>query len=76
MSKQHLLFGDIVVVEGDQVGVVVKAWHDGSKSKADFTYDVYMASMNCIITYPDFEVDRYRVRHKHLDEEELRYQNG
>ena len=63
-------FGDIVVVDGDQIGVVVKCWC-GTKSN---NYDIYVRSYNTIKNYEEFEVERYMVRHKYLDEEELEYQ--
>lgn len=68
------LFGDIVVVEGLYIGVVVKSWI--SCQKKICTYEVYVRSYNCIKEYDECEIDRYRVRHKYLNEEELEYQNA
>ena len=65
-------FGDIVVVEKTLIGVVVKCWHD--EDRGTYSYDVYVRSYNGIITYPDSKIERYMVRHKELDEEELFYQ--
>lgn len=67
MSK--LLFGDIVVVDNDQIGVVVKQWGD----EVGMT-EVYVRNYNGIKEYPRSKVERYQVRHKYLDEEELEYQ--
>lgn len=66
------LFGDIVVVDVDQIGVVVKTWENNK----GFTYEVYVRSYNKINVYEEREMDRYRVRHKYLSEEELRWQNS
>jgi len=75
MSKQ-LAFGDIVVVETDQIGVIVKCWgrdnHDNPPK-----YEVYVRNYRAIKDYYEPDVDRYLVRHKELDDEEVDYQyNG
>lgn len=73
MSKKALyLFGDIVVVFGSQIGVVVKTWENTN----GFEYEVYVRSHNEILTFKENEIERYRVRHKYLDEQELEWQNG
>lgn len=71
-KRPLFLFGDIVVVDVDQIGVVVKTWENNK----GFTYEVYVRSYNKINTYEEREIDRYRVRHKYLDEEELAWQNS
>lgn len=72
MKKRALyLFGDIVVIENYLIGVVVKTWED----KYGFYYEVYVRSFNAIKEYRENEVERYRVRHKELDVEELEWQN-
>lgn len=68
-----LLFGDIVVVEGDLIGVVVKTWIE---STGKVYYEVYVRSFGLIIKYFEDDVERYQVRHKELDENELEYQNN
>ena len=60
-------FGDIVVVEDYLIGVVVKSWMDK-------THDVYVRNFNSIKTYHEKDIERYMVRHKYLNEEELEYQ--
>ena len=66
-------FGDIVVVENNLIGVVVKSWigNDGG-----YNYDVYIRNYNRILNYPQKYVERYMVRHKELNEEEIEYQNN
>lgn len=73
MSRKALyLFGDIVVVENMLIGVVVKTWED----KHGFYYEVYVRSLNAIKEYREENVERYRVRHKELDSEEVYWQNS
>lgn len=66
-------FGDIVVVDGNQIGVIVKCW---SKSAMDGerSYEVYVRNLNGIMEYRESEIERYMVRHKYLNEEEMEYQ--
>lgn len=70
--KALFLFGDIVVVENMLIGVVVKTWED----RHGFYYEVYVRSLNAIKEYREEDVDRYRVRHKELDSEEVYWQNS
>ena len=67
------LFGDIVVVEDNLIGVIVKSW-ETTLSKNRF-YEVYVRSYNCIKEYDEQDIERYKVRHKELNEEEMYYQN-
>ena len=71
-KRPLFLFGDIVVVDVDQIGVVVKTWENNK----GYTYEVYVRNYNKINTYDEREMDRYRARHKYLDEEELMWQNS
>lgn len=67
-------FGDIVVVEGNLIGVIVKSWITYSKGKKIRNYDVYVRMKNSVQNYREEEIQRYMVRHKYLNEEELEYQ--
>lgn len=69
--KTEFLFGDIVVVDDNQIGVIVKSWED----RLGFYHEVYVRSYNCIKKYREEEIERYRVRHKYLSEEEVEWQN-
>lgn len=71
MNKPIFLFGDIVVVEEVLIGVIVKTW---ISSKGRISYEVYVRSYNGIKEYAEEELERYRVRHKELNEEELAWQ--
>lgn len=66
------LFGDIVVINKNQVGVVVKTW--GNIKRNTFEYEVYNRMSSNIETYFESEIERYKVRHKYLNEEEMEYQ--
>ena len=66
-------FGDIVVVNGDEIGVVVKSWQRSVKGR-EAAHDVYCRMSDCIVTYPESQIQRYMVRHKYLDEEEMQWQ--
>ena len=67
-------FGDIVVVEGNLIGVVVKSWITHSKGEKFRNYDVYVRMKNSVQNYREEEIQRYMVRHKYLNEEEMEYQ--
>ncbi len=58
-------FGNVVVVETDQIGVIVKSWDD-------CTYEVYVRSLNGIEHYPEDKIRHY-VYSKELSEEEVAF---
>lgn len=68
-------FGDIVVVEGDLIGVIVKCWGTSLLGKPR-NYDVYVRRWNIIQNYDEDKIDRYMVRHKELTKKELEYQRN
>lgn len=68
-------FGDIVVVEENLIGVVVKSWVTYSNGNTIRNYDVYVRMHNSIKNFSENQIERYMVRHKYLDEEEQMYQN-
>ena len=75
--KAKYLFGDIVVVEENKIGVIVKSWETFSATEGHyFNYDVYVRMYNTICNYRESEIERYRIRPKYLDEEELEWQRG
>lgn len=67
-------FGDIVVIEENLIGVIVKSWV--SINPKCIKHEVYVREFNCIKEYKEDEIQRYMVRHKYLDEEELEYQKN
>ena len=78
MAQQKFLFGDIVVVDDIEIGVVVKCWseerYDLAEVVKSYNYDVYVRQYNLIRNYKENQMQRYAVRHKYLNEEELGYQ--
>lgn len=66
-------FGDIVVVDGNLIGVIVKSWING---KRGHLYDVYVRMANEIREYKECDIQRYMVRHKYLDSQELEWQDN
>jgi hypothetical protein len=69
--KSKFLFGDIVVVEETLIGVIVKSWHN---IKRGYHYDVYVREYNEIKEYDEDKIERYRIRHKVLNDEEIQFQ--
>jgi hypothetical protein len=67
------LFGDIVVINKNQIGVVVKVW-DSRFSLGFYEYEIYNRMTSKIELYSEKNVERYKVRHKYLNEEEMEYQ--
>lgn len=67
----NFCFGDIVVVDGQNIGVVVKSW-----TGREPNHDVYVRMYNRIVNYKESEMQRYMVRHKYLDDEELEWQRN
>jgi hypothetical protein len=64
-------FGDIVVVDGTCIGVICKSWIRDNK---EIIYEVYVRSYSCIKKYKEKDIERYMVRHKELNDEEIEYQ--
>ena len=67
-------FGDIVIVDDIEIGVIVKCWIHNTDVGKEFNYDVYVREYNGIKNYKENEIERYMVRHKYLLEEEQEYQ--
>lgn len=63
-------FGDIVLVDDFQIGVIVKSWCSTNGNN----YDIYVRSYDAIKNYRECRVQRYMVRHKYLSDEEKQYQ--
>ncbi len=65
-------FGDIVVVRGEDIGVVVKSW----AGKKGIRHEIYVRMDNRIEEFEESEIERYLVRHKYLSEEEKEWQSN
>lgn len=66
-------FGDIVVVNKDEIGVVVKSWLQWGKEPK---HEVYCRMSETIQTFPESKMQRYMVRHKYLDDNEMQWQRN
>ena len=70
-------FGDIVVVRGNLIGVVVKAWiRYAASGETSHEYEVYVRMSGQIEQFREDEMERYMVRHKELDEQEIEWQRN
>jgi hypothetical protein len=70
----NFCFGDIVVVEDNLIGVVVKSWVNMQTGVPN--HDVYVRMYGKIKNYDESKMQRYMVRHKYLDDEEMEYQRN
>jgi hypothetical protein len=68
------VFGDIVVVDKENIGVIVKSWITQQGDKEKVNHEVYVREYNGIKEYPESKIKRYLVRHKYLSDEEKEYQ--
>ncbi len=62
-------FGNVVVVDDDQIGVIVKSW--GGMGKP-YSHDVYVRGYNGIREYSEDDI-RHFIYSKHLSDEELTF---
>lgn len=70
-------FGDIVVVRGNLIGVVVKAWiRYAAIGETSHEYEVYVRMTRQIEQFRENEMERYMVRHKELDTQEMEWQSN
>ena len=51
-QEHHFRFGDIVVVDRDEIGVVVKCWQNQ-------TYEVYVRCRNGVSDFKKYEIEHY-----------------
>jgi len=58
----HFQFGNVVVVDDDQIGVIVKSWDEGM-------HDVYVRSYNGVRSYPASDIKHF-IYSKYLHEDE------
>ena len=72
--KPKFLFGDVVVVEEELIGVILETWNVYGEEEPH--YSVWVRSYYAKVDYPENKIERYAVRHKYLNDEELKYQKG
>lgn len=66
MDKTIFQFSNVVVVDDDQIGVIVKTWHS---SKRGYHYEVYVRNYNEIREYDQDQINHFEYN-KDLSEEE------
>jgi hypothetical protein len=59
-------FGNVVVVDDDRIGVIVKSWADG-------THEVYVRDYNIVSVYPSSAIRHYIYSKYLLDEQKEFY---
>ena len=68
MSKPRFQFGNVVVVENVQIGVICKTWQD----KQSYHYEVYVRNFNKINDYSEENISHF-VYSKILEPEEMEF---
>jgi hypothetical protein len=71
MSKPIFQFGNVVVNPDNQIGVIVKTWGPSTKT-GEYSYEVYVRSLNTIAEYREVEVSHF-VYSKELSEDEKEF---
>lgn len=71
MSTPIFQFSNVVVVDGDNIGVVVKTWGPSLKKKG-YHYDVYVRYSSMIVEYDEDKIKHF-VYSKELAEDELEF---
>ncbi len=57
MSKPVFQFSNVVVVEGNLIGCIVKTW--GASKNRPIHYEVYVRSYNNIVEYNEDEIKHF-----------------
>ncbi len=71
MYNTRFQFGNIVVVEENLIGVIVKSWL--SMKTNIFSHEVYVRSFNSVKEYPENQI-RLFAYDKELTDEDMEYQ--
>ncbi len=61
-------FGNVVVVEGNLIGCIVKSW----PNLIDYNYDVYVRNFNSVREYRERDIQHY-IYSKDVPENELEF---
>ena len=71
MDSPRFQFSNVVLVEGNLIGVIVKTW--GASERRETHYEVYVRSLNIIREYDESDIRHY-VYDKELSDEQMEYQ--
>jgi hypothetical protein len=72
VSKPIFQFGNVVVVDKDQIGLICKTWSSSMGDNGVYNYDVYVRNCNSVINYQESEIKHF-VYSKELTEDELEF---
>ena len=67
--KPVFQFSNVVVVDDDQIGVIVKTWQS---FKSGYNYDIYVRSLNTVLNYKELQIKHF-VYSKEISEEEQEF---
>ncbi len=65
MKTPKFQFGNVVVIEGNLIGCIVKTW--GASKNREIHYEVYVRSYNAIVEYDESDIKHF-VYDKELEE--------
>jgi hypothetical protein len=65
-------FAEVVVVNEQQIGVILKSWD--RNSEGNYYYEVYVRSNNAIQEFHQNQITKF-IWHKELSEDDLQYYN-
>jgi len=71
-SKPRFQFSNVVVIEDDLIGVILKTWDKLTGDLRGYNYDVYVRSFNKIVNYKEDQIKHF-VYSKELEEEEKEF---
>lgn len=70
MSKAKFQFSNVVVVDTDQIGVILKTWEGPS----GFEYDIYVRSYKFVRSYNERDIKHYVYSKELFDQEKGFYE--
>lgn len=70
--KPKFQFSNVVVVNRNNIGIILKTWQNPPRKKPGYHYEVYVRSENQILEFDENEIDHF-VFSKELSEDELNF---
>jgi len=70
--KPKFQFGNVVVVDKNQIGLIVKTWQNSPHQEPGFNYEVYVRPYNGIDEYQEEEINHF-VYSEELSEDEKEF---
>lgn len=68
MEKPRFQFGNVIVIENNYIGIIVKTWGE----KDSYNYDVYVRTSNAIMNFKETAISHF-VYSKELAEDEKEF---